>query len=86
MAGACVCEKFPLNKGGSAKGAGVVWQSRKAKGRGHPLRYDALKSNFPIRTTTPRRLRDHCRYAAAPFVEGGILSQRQAGEGNRCRV
>ncbi|MCI0422169.1 MAG: hypothetical protein L0312_23565, partial [Acidobacteria bacterium] len=33
MTGACGCEKFPLKKGGSAEGAGVVSRGRKAKGR-----------------------------------------------------
>src|SRR5687768_13113342 len=47
----------PLVKGGSAKGAGVVWQSRKAKGRGwRPVRDDVLRQGFPIRKTTPGRL------------------------------
>jgi len=44
MVGACGCEKFPLGKGGSAVGAGVVSRDRKAKGRWwRHSKYDALR-------------------------------------------
>jgi len=34
MTGACGCEKFPLRKGGSAEGVGVVSRDRKTKDGG----------------------------------------------------
>jgi len=34
VTGACGCEKFPLRKGGSAVGAGVVLQGREVMGKG----------------------------------------------------
>jgi hypothetical protein len=61
--------KFPLSKGGGAEGAGVVLRGRKAKRTMCNSIYGASLIRFSsISKTTPGRLRDRCRYAAAPFV------------------
>ena len=62
------CGKFPIKKGGSAIGAGVVSRGRKAQGSGwrHLVRRAEVRLS-PIRKITPVQLCDRCRPAAGPF-------------------
>jgi len=73
MTEACGCEKFPLRKGRSAGGAGVVARGRKAKGTcQRHSKSEALKRGLPQFVRQPPAaqrslsLRDS-RRAAATF-------------------
>ena len=55
--------KFPLRKGGGAKGAGVVRQSRRARGRGSAIR-DAMRW---VKVSANHKTTPRAANAASPF-------------------
>jgi len=65
MTGACSCEKFPLRKGGSAEGAGVVLAAGKVMLKATADWPTAVRMfRFPGLHDNPRPLRP------APFSKG----------------